>query len=256
MIRKVSIPQDWKVPDIFRGRLSDLAGRQRAMFADEHLLIILHEPPTAAQVGRNARLFWRSPEGEWRSDTLGLGINSLRTHLNEFAERLQRLEEAIQKAGGADDYYRFRRSVAPLRSAAHGMHTALQQAREFVPDDRELIGCRDQALNIEQAADFTLDDAQHGLEYAIAKQAEEQAKAGHRLNLLAALFFPLATLAAVFGMNVQHPLQGQDNPWLFWLLVGGGVATGFVARSIIAEPVTETLRTRERRWLDKYTSQK
>jgi len=226
------------------------------MFADGHLLVILHEPPTAAQVGRNARLFWRSPEGDWKSDSLGVGINALRTHLTEFADRLQRLEDAIQKAGGADDYYRLRRTVAPIRRAAHGMHVALQQARELCPDDRELIGCRDQALNVELASDFALDDAQHGLEYAIAKQTEEQAKAGHRLNLMAALFFPLATLAAVFGMNVQHPLHDVDGPWLFWLLVISGVGVGFFVRTLIAQSETESLRTRERRWLDKYTSQK
>lgn len=255
MQRKVVIPADWQTPGVFRARLSDLGGRQRAMAAEGHLLLVLHEPPTAATVGRHTRLFWRAPDGDWKSDALGMGVNALRTHLGEFAECVQRLEEAIERATGADDYSRLRRAAAPLRQSAHHLHAALQQGRELCPDDRDLIGCRDYALNIERAADFALDDAQHGLEYAIAKQAEEQSKAAHRLNLMAAWFWPLATLAAIFSMNVRYPPDWSSSPGTFWVVIVAGMLLGFAIRSSMWQPEQPVVKIkRERRWLDKYKS--
>lgn len=38
---KSAIPPTWKVPDLFRSRLGESAGRQRAMASEGHLLIVL-----------------------------------------------------------------------------------------------------------------------------------------------------------------------------------------------------------------------
>ena len=40
------LPYDWDVPEVFRKRLGEGAGRQRCMTADGHLLLVLHQPPT------------------------------------------------------------------------------------------------------------------------------------------------------------------------------------------------------------------
>jgi len=39
------IPRDWKLPDTLRSRFGDEGGRQRALFAEGHLLLVLHEVP-------------------------------------------------------------------------------------------------------------------------------------------------------------------------------------------------------------------
>ena len=81
-----------------------------------------------------------------------------------------------------------------------------------------------------------------GLEFAMARQAERQALASHkmavsahRLNVLAALFFPLATLSAVFGVNMKHGLEDQATtlPFLVFVacgMLGGALLALFVTR--------------------------
>src|SRR5512139_3875024 len=62
------IPKDWDVPAIFRARMGTQAGRQRAMMADGHVLLVLHELPDPLSPGkRKARLFWRKPDGGYRT---------------------------------------------------------------------------------------------------------------------------------------------------------------------------------------------
>lgn len=234
MQRKASIPSGWKVPELFRKRLGDVAGHQRAMSADGHLLLILHEPPATDTAERQLRLFWRDAEGAWKSDCLGDGIASLQTHVSQYAKRVDELDKTEAQARGSDDFFGVRREVSPLRRAAHNMHEAMQAGHDAIPDDRELISCRNQAGTIERAAELIYEDAQHGLQYATAKQVEEQARAGQRLNLLAAVFFPIATLAAVFGMNMQHGLEHLAEPWLFWVILLVGIAMGLMVRSFVA----------------------
>lgn len=227
------IPYGWEVPTVFRARVGDVAGRQRVIEADGHLLLILHELPSADSSHRKLRLFWRDAAGAWKSNALGAGIQALRKHLEEFGDRVHQLEDAEQNARGADDYFRIQREIVRIRRAAHNKHEALEMAHEFVPDDAELASCMNLAGTIERAADFVQDDAQRGLDYAMAKHAEIQSNSAHRLNLLAALFFPIATVAAIFGMNLNHGLETLD-PWLFWVLPILGVGVGFYVKELVA----------------------
>ena len=57
-------------------------------------------------------------------------------------------------------------------------------------------------------------EARNSLDFSIARRGEEQARSSHRmavsahrLNLLAAFFFPIATLTALFGVNLRHGLE-------------------------------------------------
>ena len=47
MQKKSLIPAIWTVPEVFRERLGRRIGRQRMMFADGHLLLVLHAPPVS-----------------------------------------------------------------------------------------------------------------------------------------------------------------------------------------------------------------
>jgi hypothetical protein len=77
------------------------------------------------------------------------------------------------------------KQVVPMRRASRHLHAALQQAREHVPGDRDLISCRDEAGSVERGAELVTAEAQNGLEYAMAVSS-------HRLNRMVAIFFPIA----------------------------------------------------------------
>jgi hypothetical protein len=248
---RLSIPVDWHVPALFTHRLGDAVGRQRVMLADGHLLLVLHEPPAVGVPQRTGRLFWRDPHGAWRSRPLGDGAQGLKRHVAEFADRVEQLEKDWQAAVCAKDYFTLLRTVAPLHRTVRHLHATLQEARELVPGDRDLINLRDQVGEIERTLELLHGDAKNGLDFSVAHQAEQQAErtydmavSAHRLNLLASAFFPVATLStiysAIFGMILAHGQQEPQEwstPGLFWFLLGLGMVTGLIlARGIARAP--------------------
>ena len=245
------LPAVWEVPAAIRERLGDQVGRQRAMTAEDHLLLILHAPPAPDESERDGQFFWRQPNGTWSSSKLGSGPQALEQHLDAFQELLNRFEERDQEADSATDYFAVLHGLSPIRRSTRNMHNALQQAREMCPQDRNLINLRDNAYQIERAADLLVNDAKTSLDFLIAKRSEEHAEnsqqmaiASHRLNLLAAFFFPMATLCALFGVNLKHGMEAIQNlseitsapapsfPFLVMILVGivlGGFLTRFIS---------------------------
>ena len=81
-----------------------------------------------------------------------------------------------------------------------------------------------------------ISDARNALQFATARKAEEQAAASHqmalsahRLNILAAFFFPIAALTAIFGTNLTHPLERYlPPPYAFLAVIGTGVVLGLI----------------------------
>lgn len=240
------LPGAWNVPQRFRERLGDRAGRQRTMAHEGHLLLVLHAPPGPDETERRGRFFWRQPDGTWSATELGSGPHALVAHLNEFGTRLELLEQDEAEADGAEDYFRVLEALAPLHRTVHHLHQVLQQARELAPDDRDLINSRDRAYELERTADLLHADVKNALDYALARRAEEQARsshrmavAAHRLNVLAALFFPIATLCAVFGVNLRHGFEATAwDPWPFF----GVLALGLLCGTALALLITRTPR--------------
>lgn len=236
------IPPLWQVPRVFRERMGDHVGRQRAMVADGHLLLVLHAPAKPGEAGRQGRLFWRDPAGQWWSKEKGVGLHSLERHFEEYEHLLGELARQEERASAAAEYLALLEQLSPVRRAATNLHHALQHAREQCPDVRELINLRDRAYELDRSADLLLTDVENALQVAIAKRAEEQSAsshqmsvASHRLNVLAAFFFPIATLMAIFGANLR---TGWEEVWpplplLSVLAVGlvvGALLTAFVTR--------------------------
>jgi Mg2+ and Co2+ transporter CorA len=217
------------------------------MESEGHLLVVLHEPPNPGETERRGRYFWREPDGIWKSNSLGTGIQALRKHVAEYAERFQALDDQLQQATTSDDYFRVLQEVAPLHRAARNLHAALQQARELLPADHDLVVLRDQAGEVERAAELLQSDAKHGLDFLVARKTEDQAQRGyemavsaHRLNLLAAIFFPIATLSAIFGMNLEHGLP-QQSQGVFWgVLIFGLVSGAFLTLLVASRPAGRT----------------
>jgi hypothetical protein len=248
---KSVIPNDWQLPDAIARRFGDSAGRQRAMFADGHLLLVLHQPPDPGKPDRVARLYWRDPRGQWRGRPGGEGIGPLKRHVQEFAERVDKLESTWQDASTAAEYFTLLRSIAPLHRTIRNLYSTLQEARELVPEDRDLINQRDRVGEIERAIELLHGDAKNGLEFTVARQSElqseravEMSAAAFRLNVLAAVFLPLATLGAMFGMNLTHGLENPDAPGLFWLVVIAGLMVGAALAAVIVRRSMPATRSR------------
>lgn len=227
------LPKVWNIPDSIRNRIGRDAGPQRAMLEEGHLLIILHQLPEPDQHERKAALFWRQPDGEWRSNLAGAALATLGEHLNVYDTKLTELEVAENKAQTATEYHAVLERLAPLVRAARGLHRALQQARDLVKSDRNLINFRDMGAALERNAELLLQDAQFGLNFTVAKQAEAQAATSkqmaataHRLNILAALFLPLTALTSIFGMEIHSTMP--DNAFSFALICLLGLLLGVV----------------------------
>ena len=231
--QKSLLPSAWGVPDVFRRRLGESVGRQRAMVHEGHLLLVLHDPPGPDDVERGGRFFWRKPDGTWASTTDPPGQTAIDKHLDEYEAAIDALDEQEAAAQTSQEYFAILHAITPLVRATHNMHHALQEARQHVPDDRKILNYRDRAYTLSRQAELLQADAKTALDYRIARQAEEQAAssrqmatAAHRLNLLAAFFFPLATLTAVFGVNLWLPWQEIHTPLPLAGLLGAGFLAG------------------------------
>lgn len=243
MRAKSVLRSSWEVPEEFRQRLGEQAGRQRAMSAEGHLLLVFHEPPSPEDTERRGRFFWRGPDGNWTSERAGDGLRALQGHVAEYEGLIHSLERREENASSAADYFSVLRLLGPLRRAAGNMRQTLQQARQMVSGDRDIIVLRDDAEEIETTAELVYADARNGLDLAVALQAEEQARislqmstSAHRLNVLVAFFFPLATMATVFGMNLQFGLEQTLAPLPFVMVLAGGLVMGLWLRLLIGRP--------------------
>jgi len=213
------------------------------MFADGHLLLILHAPPKPEDDERKGRFFWRQPDDTWSSDGKGAGHVALQKHLDEYHGLLDQLDQQDEAATRAEDYFAVLHAIAPLQRAARNMHQALQQAREMVPENKDLINLRDQAQQIERIAELLYAGAKDSLDFILAQRTEEQAESSyqmavsaHRLNVLAAFFFPIATLSAIFGVNMLHGWETHPPALPIFVMLGVGLIIGVVLKAFVTRP--------------------
>src|SRR3569832_404722 len=98
-------PAGWNLPEPIRARLGQKTiGRQRIIFEEGHLLIVLHKAPTAADAEREGVLFWRTPDGNWKW-TRGVGGAALAAHVQSYMDREATLSSAFDQAGDAQALY-------------------------------------------------------------------------------------------------------------------------------------------------------
>lgn len=232
---KTPVPPAWELPVEIRSRLGEKVGRQRPMFAAGHLLLVLHAPPRADENERVGRFYWRKPDGAWQSSETSGGANTAGKHLEDFAKRLESLDRAVDSATLARDFFAVMSHLSPLLRTVRHLHKTLQEARELVANDQELITLRDRAYELERLAELLYEDAKNGLDFAVARRAEEQSAASlrmevasHRLNLLAAFFFPLVTVAAILDVNWDNPIRLEDPPFLLLAVLGIGGVLGLL----------------------------
>jgi len=239
------IPPTWTIPDAIRVRLGQTTyGRQRAIVEEGHLLLVLHKPPGPDDTTREGALFWRNPSGEWQFNRGGPGPGSLKRHVQSYVELEQKLTQDYERAPDTTTLFDLLEALVPLTRAARNMHTTLQTAREAIKSDTFILEMRDLASDAERNFDLLLEDARNAIQQRTARKAEEQARlseqalhASHRLNVLAALFFPLTALASLFSMNFAHGLN-EHSPALFWLMFIIGLGLGFAMKSwVLGKPL-------------------
>jgi Mg2+ and Co2+ transporter CorA len=240
---KSLVPSNWMVPAVFLERLGEGYGRQRAMFHEDHLLLVLHEVPEPGVPERKGVLYWRDPQGEWKTSVAGAGMAALKDHVDAYQKRVDQLEKELPGATTASQLFPILRSATPIRRAAKHLLEVLQAARDAVPDDKRLITLRDRAGDLERASDLLHEEAQHAMEREIAEAGEQQAKlskalalSSQRLNLLVALTLPATAIASILGMNLRHGLEDITHPLLFWGVAAFGVLFGFFLRGRLSVP--------------------
>ena len=198
---------------------------------------MLHKAPLKHETHRESVYFWRNDKGVWSATERGSGL----TALDEFLDNYERIEDALddqyEKASNARDFFDLLEKIAPIQRAVKNTSKALQNAREVIGE--EFIDSRDKAEELYRNIDLLYTDSKNGLDYAIAKRAEEQAEmqkqaltAGHRLNIIMALFLPITAVASLLGMNIPHGLE-KSQSWVFFAIVGVCSLLGIFMRSLV-----------------------
>ena len=237
------IPPSWTLPETIRTRLGQTTyGRQRAIIEEDHLLLVLHKPPGPDDASREGVLFWRNPAGEWQWSR-GTGSGALKRHIQSYSELEAKLTHDYEQAKDTNALFDLVEALTPLTRAARNMHNAIQAGREGIKNDGYLIEMRDLAYEVDRNFDLLLEDVRNAIQHRTAREAEEQARLGkealrasHRLNTLAALFFPVTAIASIFGMQFSHGLN-PNSPAIFWAVFAIGVALGFVMKNwVMAKP--------------------
>lgn len=239
MEKATYIPKTWELPEAIRKRLGATVGKQRLMNEEGHLLLLLHQVPRAEDdEKREAVVVWRNPAGEWKSAPAGGGLSGLEAHIASYRTAIHQLDEEVEAAKTAREYFDVMRKAHPLQRATRSMMEVVQAARQALQDDSRIINMRDQAADLERGIELVAADAKAGMEFTVAESATQQAHAAElandearRLNRLAAFFLPLATLVAVFGMNPPETLYRQPG---FWGVLLAGILLGFLVRGVVS----------------------
>ncbi len=239
MDRTSFVPKTWQLPEAIRKRLGNSVGRQRLMNEDGNLLLILHQVPKSEDDEiRNAVLFWRNTAGEWKSHPTSGGLAGLDAHLASYRTAIHQLDEDVEAAKTPRQYFEVMRRMHPVQRSTRNMAEVLQAARQALPDESRMINMRDQAVDLERGIELIAADAKAGMEFTMAESANQQAlsamaatQEARRLNRLAAFFFPLATLVAVFGMNSPNDVLRFPS---FSTVVLSGIGLGLIVYFIVS----------------------
>jgi hypothetical protein len=235
------LPSSWMLPETIKNRFGKGIGKQRAMIADGHLLLVLHQVPTPNQRTRQGVFFWRNPAGAWQHSGGGTGLKPLTKHLQSYSDAEEQFQADYEQAETAEDYFQILSMIAPLRRSSRNLHTTLQAAREGIPEDRDLIDLRDWAYEIERNLDLIYENTKNALDYEMARRAEVQNKIGiasveasNRLNILAAIFYPLTAISCVFGMNLVSGFEDNSQS-IFWGITLLAILLGFFVRQWVSK---------------------
>ncbi len=242
------IPESWtNFPDEFRTRLGSTVGRQRAMVAHDHLLIVAHEVPNPNEAARRGILFWRDPAGQWKCNSSLPNSQTLDGLIECYSKRIEELDSQESSATKADDYVPLVEGLAPVARSISNFLDTLEEARRAIPEDRKLIDHRDHVYDLSRQAELLHEEVKNSMELALVRRADEQTMAAHemmlaahRLNMLAAMFFPFAALGAIFGTTLTDNWSWSNSPLPFVVFLLFGGAAGWWLTRFVSRPSQST----------------
>lgn len=238
----MKIPPGWDLPTVIRSQFGDRSGKQRAIFADGHLVLVVHRIPGEKTKHREGVYFWRQPCGEWRTTARGQAKPALSYLIGEYEAEVTRLEELHELGTSAKQTFSVLERLGPLNRAIRNCSDALSKAHDLVnsaDSSHDFQQFADHAGDVARSGELLHHDARNALDFHIALQGEIQAKhsrevekATHRLNTLATVFLPVTAVASVFGMNLHNGLE--DSPtWIFWLILIGSIVAGLLVSEVL-----------------------
>ncbi len=237
------IPATWQLPETFRSRLGSTVGRQRVMGHEGELLIVAHQPPKADENTRRGVLFWYDSQ-TWQASNGEPGKVAIQKLIDGYAKRIDEFDQQEDRAQRAQDYLPLLDGLAPLMRSSRNFHDVLDEARKLAPELRELIDLRDHAYEMSRTAELLYQDAKNSMDVAVVRRAEEQAQASHnmsvtahRLNTMAAIFFPLATVGTIFGTTLTENWSWSQTVGPFVLFVSLGLLAGVMLASFVNRAV-------------------
>jgi Mg2+ and Co2+ transporter CorA len=230
-----------KLPAEIEDRLGETTfGRQRVVASGEYLLLILHYPPQDGSYERDSVVFLRDGTGEYECNGKPDGEKELQKLLDKYEGIFDACEDRFRDEAEVSELFELLREMTPMTRAVKNMSATLQTARDHVEGDAFLISMRDESFELARSFELLSADIQITLErknaeaaLAQARQTEEMTSAQHKLNILAAITFPLMAIATLFGMNLQSGLE-QVSPVLFWMVFASGIFIGFAVKSWVA----------------------
>lgn len=237
------VPANWQLPDYFRGRLGTSVGRQRLMQHDGQLLIVAHRAPTAGENSRRGVLFWLDANQEWHASNGDPSKAAIQMLIDGYEKAIEQYDHQEEKATLAQDYLPLLDGLSPIMRATRNLYDVLQEARKAAPERRELIDLRDRAYEASRNAELLFQDAKNAMDVAVVRRAEEQALSSHkmgvsahRLNTMAAIFFPLATLGTIFGTSFTENWTWSKSPFPFILFLIAGLLAGIILAIFVNRP--------------------
>lgn len=244
MPQPLIIPADWSLPKEFRERIGTSVGRQRLMQSGNEILLLGHMVPEPGEHSRRGILFWRNANGEWKASNGDPGEQAIAMHLDRYSKKIDEYEAKEAKAQTSDEYLPMLEGMSPIVRSIRNLLEVMEEARKAIPGDRSLIDHRDRAYDLSRQADLLYDDAKNSMDVAVVRRAEEQARASHqmtwsahRLNIMAALFFPFATLGAIFGTTLTDNWSWSHFYEPFAIFLIGGLIAGTILAFFVSRPM-------------------
>jgi hypothetical protein len=143
----------------------------------------------------------------------------------------------LEKATDPSGIHEVIDEATPVARAGRHVMKVIGELRKALPADGDILAIRDMSVAMERSGELLISDAKSSLDYMIAKSSAAQARQAHeaaqearKLNWLAAFFFPLMTIAAIFGMNDPLNMLAKNSIWIVLLI---GITLGAVVRLIV-----------------------
>ena len=124
-------PKIWDLPFDIRRQLSRRGGRQRAIAADNHLMLVLHRVPELNSDRGDTVYFWRNGDQEWHFSERGGGFATLENVVQQYEDRIVELEESLATAKDSRARFQVLDEITPMFRSVRNLADALHKAWEL-----------------------------------------------------------------------------------------------------------------------------